>query len=197
LIFTLRSANKTNIAATSAAVAANKANEILRREQRPWVTLIREFHCDFMDRGGFQGEINFNYNLTNKGKSPAHAVQIHSKIFKFDDFPDVRAVMRDYRDVCAKLPPNFSKFPIIFPSETTDMRRNLRHTSFWEVGPEGKRVVAGDFYLLVFCIRYQLSDDPDDSTGWEVSAYKIEARTDTIGPFGHELRSFSNYRIVE
>jgi len=66
--FTLRSANKTNVAAIRASEAALEANQIMRDEQRPWVTF--EFQGEASIR---EGKVYAWINCTpqNIGKTPA------------------------------------------------------------------------------------------------------------------------------
>jgi hypothetical protein len=75
LVFTLRSANKTNRAAIAAAKAGNAANKIMLNEQRPWLDLRDPTVTISVDRLGAMCEIYAR--VMNVGKSPATAVHVH------------------------------------------------------------------------------------------------------------------------
>ncbi|WP_417733606.1 hypothetical protein [Roseovarius sp.] len=68
LVFTLRSANKTNIAAVESSKAALEANKIMQAEQRPWVTI--NFKGNYRIH---RGKVNawIKCEPKNVGKSPA------------------------------------------------------------------------------------------------------------------------------
>ena len=77
LILTLRSANKTNIAAVKAAEAASEANQIMRNEQRPWLDITASLAGDvtYMPESETIA-IPFHITIENRGRSPAFNVAI-------------------------------------------------------------------------------------------------------------------------
>ena len=84
LVLTLRSADKTNIAAIKASNTALEANQIMRDEQRPWchveIDNITEYLVQYhdMDRKDFATGIYFEVpcKIRNTGVSPAHNVSV-------------------------------------------------------------------------------------------------------------------------
>ncbi|MGR3511390.1 MAG: hypothetical protein ACU0GG_01400 [Paracoccaceae bacterium] len=75
LLFTLRTANRTNKAAVEAAKAANESNAIMRAERRPWLKIeIEEAQALYV--GNAEITLNFNVLITNVGKTPASNVAI-------------------------------------------------------------------------------------------------------------------------
>lgn len=181
--------------------AANTSNEIMRQEQRPWVTLEKDFHCHFHDTGGYQGTLAWNYNLRNKGKTPAYAITGHSKIIKGDSYFDTWNQIEEFKEDCVKKT-SAGQVPIIFPNEATN---NVRfRTSFNQTynmsrdanGVVTKNVVKGEHFSFIFCITYRLGLDPDSQVGVEARAFAIEDRVRYIGPWHHRLREFSFVRIV-
>jgi hypothetical protein len=76
LILTLRSANKTNRAAIDASNAAIEANEIMRREQRPWIYFVEPRITDVLDSTSAEepeGSVTvlFSISVKNSGAVPS------------------------------------------------------------------------------------------------------------------------------
>lgn len=92
LILTLRSANKTNLAAVKASNAALDANKIMRAEQRPWIDFDIIPNRRFEVTPGQDGQIikiTPIVKIKNFGKSPAQNVSIQffpisSRYFYYD-----------------------------------------------------------------------------------------------------------------
>ncbi|SNR76480.1 hypothetical protein SAMN06265370_12169 [Puniceibacterium sediminis] len=198
---TLLQANRTNIAAIKAADAAIEANLIMRHEQRPWITLERDFLCHFSDTGGFQGTIAWNYNLTNKGKTPAYAIASHGKILKSKDFFGILGEAEEFTENCL-LKHGAGSVPIIFPGERTD---NVKYrgftTSAYDItsnadGRIEKKVVDGKKVSFLFCITYRTGLAKDSPIGVETRSFQIEERRGFFGPWQHQMFELSAFRIV-
>jgi len=83
LVFTLRSANKTNAAAVKAASAALEANQIMRDEQRPWLQFeVEDFRLTYAQRS--DGKIMPFFKpvlmIENHGGRPAFAVTVDIEV---------------------------------------------------------------------------------------------------------------------
>lgn len=89
LILTLRSANKTNLAAIKASEAAQEANQIMRDEQRPWLQFeVEDFGLKHAHSGDGKAHPFFvpKINVTNHGKRPAFWVTLDIRVMISDSF---------------------------------------------------------------------------------------------------------------
>jgi hypothetical protein len=125
---TLELTRGANEAAVKAASAALEANNIMRGEQRPWITLERDLYCDFTDNG-FGANIRWNYNFANKGKSPAFDVRFAKKVIRCGRFTHEESLVEEFVNECLERP-EFFKTPLIFPEETTNFDRKRNFASF-------------------------------------------------------------------
>lgn len=192
---TLIQANRTNLAALNASNAALEANDIMRQEQRPWVTLIYDMQCNFFDRGGFQGEISWNYNFQNKGKSPAYDIQTTTKFIKGNGFIETLMGLNidEFIDGCVRKSGRGGT-PIIFPSEQTQRGKySLYSMRAYE---RLKPVVEGDTFIFLACITYRMGLEPDAKVGVEARTFVITESKVTLGPWGHILTELPNYMVV-
>lgn len=87
LILTLRSANKTNLAAVQASTAALEANVIMRHEQRPWL-VMRMVYAEYMPSVSINGDaaeaaIRLDISFENCGRTPAVRVAMGSVAEEF------------------------------------------------------------------------------------------------------------------
>lgn len=106
LWLTLRSANKTNIAAL-------EANEILRREQRPWIN-AKVVNCRFETDDLGDPRIFLNVNYINVGKQPITDLRFDSIcVYQERFFPE--SVYRELTARCHEAVPIGSA---IFPGES-------------------------------------------------------------------------------
>jgi hypothetical protein len=199
---TLYQTAKTNDAAVGAAVAANRTNEIMRDEGRPWVTTTRDVGCEFVNHGGHTGAITWNYNFVNKGKTPAYSVEINVRMFKGTDGFECLRHIDAFTDKSVS-DRGSSNLAILFPGEETeyfpftsyqsapfDMRRN--EDGNWE-----KAIPIGDKFSLLVCITYKTGLDDSAPIGVETSAYGIaENRKGFIGPWRHEILEWNPARKV-
>ncbi|MEP3847709.1 MAG: hypothetical protein ABJM43_20375 [Paracoccaceae bacterium] len=95
---TLDQTCETNSAALAAATAANESNDIMRREQRPWVTLIREVECDYFEKEQWGIRVAWNFNIENRGKTPAHNIRIRTKAIRVDYLANVGEELRTFTE---------------------------------------------------------------------------------------------------
>lgn len=100
---TLDQTAQTNIAAVNAANAATESNEIMRSDQRPWISFkitdFGEFQCAGSKDG--KGSILFHPKvcIKNFGKSPAVDVSFDVKIWegtKFDEAAEIKQMFSEY-----------------------------------------------------------------------------------------------------
>lgn len=189
LVLTLRSANKTNQAAVKASQAALRANEIMQQEQRPWVTLERDLFCDFLDKG-HGCNITWNYNFSNRGKSPASTVRFHWKVTRCDKGMHDAQLVRDFADECIKNP-KFFHTPLIFPGDSTDFVKYGSRASFTFDNPASSR---NEVRILV-CLTYELHLS-GGSIGVEARSFGIECK-DRFGPFSAKVLEHSYARLIK
>lgn len=182
--------------------AANTTNKIMREEQRPWVTLEKEFHCEFSDRGSFQGMIAWNKNFRNKGKTPAFDIQTHVKLIKGEYGFSAMYEMKRFTEKCIQTNKGRG-MPILYPGEVTNLQP---YTGFQSDtydlsrnadGKLEKKEVKGDEFGLIFCITYRLGLALDSPIGVETRGFHIEGQEGAYGPWTHRLREFSSELIVK
>jgi hypothetical protein len=201
LILTLKSANETNKAAINTANAALEANDIMRQEQRPWVTLEKDSHCHFCDTGGYQGSIAWNYDFRNKGKTPAYAISGQSKIIKENSMSAIWSQMESFTDECVKKS-GLGNVPVIFPGESTNnIKFKQGFSAAYDLSEDAegilrKNVKAGKKIGFLFCITYRLGLAENSPKGVETRAFLLAERKEVIGPWQHTLLEFSSQRIV-
>lgn len=201
LVLTLRSANKTNVAAIKASNAALEANDIMLQEQRPWVTLTRDVNCEFSDDDGYGGALAWNYNFINKGKTPAYNVKVDIKLFRSNNFMECLGEAQSFSDQCVQNS-GTGGTPILFPGEETEFTRfNSYFLMAYEIGPDESGAVAklvkdGDKYSALVCVTYRTGVSAKAPTGVETSAYSIQVGDDDMGPWRHKLIEWSSRRIV-
>ncbi len=187
---------KATDASLDAVKAASAANEIMLLEQRPWITLEKEFECNFHDRGGFQGEIVWNYNFVNKGKTPAYSVQKHGKVVKgIGVIGTLSSIdLLEFVDQCVAKRSDRWGVPIIFAGESSNFGRFSQYemNSYERM----KSVVEGDSFIYICCVSYRLGLGKDSEIGVEARLFIIEENERFLGPWGNVLREYSQIRIV-
>lgn len=195
LVRSIRLGHEANIQAAKAANSAVTANEIMRQEQRAWITLDRQFECNFQDLD-FQGVLCWNYNLVNKGKMPAIAVKTNLKIIKIPDLYGVDTELVAFTESCVS---NhiIGGVPIIFPGERTDFvpHSSLQSSSYRITDGKKVHIVDGRCFVLC-CITYLTGPGDNSPVGVESRAFAIEEIPDFIGPWGQRMREFSSWRII-
>lgn len=192
---TLIQANETNVAAVSAARAANEANLIMRQEARPWVTIKKEALCEIHDNG-FALKISWNYDLINKGKSPAYDVKVDWKVVKRNHYQMMYAEAKEYAQA------TISKFrlkgtPIIFPGEKTDF---IKYTSNgWARYDYDQSKISGPdkaHIVMFICLSYRLSLNSKDF-GAEVIVVGFENDKRWLGPYATRMMEYSFARFIQ
>ncbi|KQB95222.1 hypothetical protein AL073_17000 [Loktanella sp. 1ANDIMAR09] len=180
-----------NEAAVQAATAALASNEIMRQEQRPWVTLERDLYCDFMDRGG-STTIRWNYNFANKGKSPAFDVRFKWKVIRCGRFSYEENLVEDFVNECIAQPV-FFKTPLIFPGDKTEFKRNAAFSSFRY---EAAEIPESEFnFKILTCLTYSTSVSRD-KVGVEARIFGIEHKN-KFGPFSAKVLEHSYARFIQ
>lgn len=181
---------------------ANETLSISKAEQRSWVTLEREVECDFTNRGDFMGDIHWNYNLKNKGKSPAYGINTFFKIIKRGHLQHLRSELEGFVEEC-RGHGTHSTVQILFPDELTDfLRHEMSASNAYDLSEnaEGrleKKVVAGKYFLFMACITYRTGLAINSTLGVEARVMRIDDEQGMLGPWRHKLLEFSAYRIVE
>jgi len=180
---------------------ANTANQIMREEQRPWVTLERDLFCDFADLHGIKGRLAWNYNLVNKGKTPAYSVRVHTKVVKSEFFSSALAEVDAFTEEAISRHKR-GHLSILFPNEKTNFVR-FRHFSanhynasrdadgIWQ-----QKKVKGEHYGFICCITYRLGLAPDSPIGVETRVLSLVDQKEVIGPWRHKMLEMTTERIV-
>jgi hypothetical protein len=198
LIFTLRSANKTNIAAVKASKAALEANKIMRAEKRPWAVLQREVACHFDDTG-HSGRIAWNYELENKGAGPAHDVKVDRRVIRRHHLQHMRPQLKRYLSQCINHRTSSQKVAVLFPGERTDSRKYEPYS--WnryeddEFTGNASFFREGTYFMLMVCVTYRLSEKSDDF-GFDVRMFGIERTERFIGPWAHTILEHADVRLI-
>lgn len=151
LILTLRSANKTNIAAVKASEAALEANQIMRDDQRPWLDFkALEPKVVVLKRGersifpGFEPKIE----ITNYGKSPAFGVNIGCMSFLGATFNGEQVNL--LLDELTQIPSGISMLTV-FPQEVEIIEKHILGVgSEFEIPVDGGK----EFVWVVIIVSY-------------------------------------------
>lgn len=175
--------------------AASAANQIMRDGQRPWVVLKREVICEFADKG-FLGQITWNYDFENKGKSPAYDVMLSLTFIKRRHFQHMSDQLQGYlEDVLSKR--RLQTMAVIFPNERTEIikyegRSSVRYQEdAFSVSP-----ITGDGHVMMMaCLTYRLGLHSNDF-GYDVMMFGFEDRKGFIGPWRHEMLEHASARLV-
>lgn len=134
LVFTLRSANKTNAAAIKASSAALEANQIMRDEQRPWIKFDPQIA--FKNDHGIM-RVNVVFPFQNVGVRPAQAVRVDvRKIAEFPDRQDVRTYLVDAANFARKF---VTTEGVIFPNDRSKRGISIQIT----LQPDERHAIAG------------------------------------------------------
>lgn len=181
------------LSATSATLAAaNKANEIMRDEQRPWVSLSRDVECDLFE-SSWGVRVAWNYNLENFGRSPAHQIRLKCKAVRTDYLSGLGEELEAL--VQSEIGQSrLTDTPVLFPGKKTENWRY--HSDFGLSFTPHKEDVSGHHTIVLICLTYRHGTSTDAETGVEARVMGFEERKDTIGPFGHKMLEYANFRIV-
>ena len=191
LVLTLRSANKTNMAAIDAAKAAEDTNALIRQEQRPWIKLERDLTCEVNDLG-HSLTLTWNYNLRNVGAKPAFDVSVHWKPIKRKHAAISQSAAKAFADTVVGETDIF-RTPIIYPSETTDF---LKYRGSGTIAYLPGKVSPGDGDpIVIICISYKL-DPAGSEHGYD--AFFVGFRNDdpAQGPFMTKMLDYTWSRSI-
>ena len=181
LLGTLYEANKTNLAVLH-------ANEIMFREQRPWLTFepLEGGEIRFHERGA---NARIPYRITNRGKSPAFNAIISSRIMHYGYPMALKDHLEGYKQGRFN-EEDSGRYRVIFSGDEIDIPMGPGGTHYFDLG------VGGD-YALVTIITYQLDQSDTPKTAWEGRAYRIIELDEEINGFRKiVLSEYSSYRIT-
>ncbi len=181
LLGTLYEANKTNLAVLH-------ANEIMFREQRPWLTFepLKGGEIRFHERGA---NSRIPYRIANRGKSPAFNAIISARIMHYAYPMALKEYLEGY------LHGEFNKedsgrYRVIFPGDEIDITMGPGKTHIFDLG------VGGDYALVTF-VTYQLDQSDAPKVAWEGRAYRIIELDEEFKGFRKiALIEYSSYRIT-
>lgn len=188
---TLAQTIETNQAAVAAANAANEANAIMRGEQRPWVTMIRDVDCE-IQISDWGMSVAWTYSLVNKGKSPAYDVAVSCKAIRRPHLQHMPEHIRAFAEASIARRPYF-KTKIIFPSETIEF--GAPH-EFSDAYTSKKEVIAEGYPMLMVCITYHLGLDSQE-IGADAYMFGFEPDAVTSGTVKAKMLGHSNARYVQ
>lgn len=194
LFGTLIQANRTNRYAIQAANAANEANAIMRNEQRPWVTFIREIECEAIDIGHAL-HLSWNYELSNKGKTPAYDVHVDWHPVKRNHYQFLANECKEYANYCLKKRQR-GHTPVIFPGESTEFRKYVWGGVSRYGYVQEKSSSSDDQNIFVFiCVTYRLSNNSQEF-GVETIVVNFEESKRWLRPFSTKMLEYSNARYI-
>lgn len=188
LVLTLRSANKTNLAAIKASNAALEANKIMRREARPWLDFSVNENCRIGRAGPNTLVIsNLDPKVKNFGKSPAVKAWLCVKAIKsnlaIEEEIEFKALLNNsLRGLKAG--------KTVFPGECEKIFPGVH--GFEEdvrIDPaRDKKFATTDWLILV--LRYRISGS--DEQFWTGKLYSC-----AIGEIGKDNRSAADISEIE
>lgn len=192
LVLTLRSANKTNIAAVNASKAALEANDILRAEQRSWVIVKPPNRCTLGSSGRLV-ELKFDIELINRGKTPAFGVRSYFDYVPAQNFGIVDEAFSVFLDMSkAKAMselPYHEEERIIFPNDEA-RRIDTKRFKFLPAGGRGMFIFSAVLYLR----------GDGKKLGWDAHVYKVGtvplSEVDDGGQV-YELSEVSDYHRIK
>lgn len=192
---TLSQTNKTNRAAVRAANAASEANNIMRNEQRPWLVLNRDVFCEFSDLGD-RGEITWNYDFENKGKSPAYDIALNYTLIKRAHYQHMRMQLEQYLQHVFSTR-RLTGMSVIFPGEKSDF---IKYYSGGGTIYQGDDFSVGDFsddghIMMMACLTYRISQD-SEFFGYDVRMFDIEPPKRWAGPWAHKMLEHAEQRLI-
>ena len=195
---TLEESRKATVAATQAAEAANRSNEIARAEQRPWLTLRRKVECIFTyqdvapdtPRGQhfrYTTDLQWIFDIENVGRTPAFGIKTSQKVI-LADFPHAELALREFVDAIDTEWDTKGEYTV-FPGEKDEY-----DWTFLGSGIPNGRPVDGEQFFLLFAISYRSQER--DIYGLEARLLNIEFDRKTFGPWGPRLLEVSDARIT-
>ena len=193
LIRSIDLGREANIQARKAADAAVSANQMMRQEQRPWVTLDRDLICEITETDhGIS--LTWHYNFSNKGKSPAHDIRLSLKPIRRSGLVDIHKDVRDYADACVANPPKFGGASILFPGKSTDFRKPNVASSF-SYNSDKSPVDGGDTMMLI-CLTYLKGMGADD-IGVEAVMVGFDNSDGRLGPSTVKVKNYASTMYIK
>lgn len=175
-----------------AADAANAANELIRGEQRPWVTLRWQLKCEFEElMRGKQAKIKWLFDYENMGKLPAFHIRHEWVIMRLD----TGIIGRGNHGINFVI--NEAKRKYCQPSNTQILFSGEKTNHLW--GSEGHLSITGDSrgdLHLCSCLIYSL-DPNKQEIGIEANIYGFEKIDHDPDGMTHLIRRYANYMKIE
>ncbi|MGB3831359.1 MAG: hypothetical protein WA975_05810 [Mesorhizobium sp.] len=179
--------------------AATHANQIMRAEQRPWLTLRREITCDFnvkeIDSSSAKGKIyrfhtylRWRFKIKNMGKSPAFGVKLKPKIIAAESVWQAQGMFRQFVSTLDHSSETQSEYTI-FPEEDDGFGFGEMVTAV-----EYDSEVEATFYLLV-AIVYRSQEN--DIVGIEARLLQITFDHRVFGPWRPKLLEHTTDRVTQ
>jgi hypothetical protein len=188
---------RTLIATQKTLKAANAANEIMRAERRPWLTVRRDVNGILMlksidDERNSHGfvcgaHLVWKYRPENVGKSPAFGVITKQKIFCTADF---FMIEKEFEKFLEKIDFDIetSHQTTIFPSENTNFTTKKSWTLLTDM-PDGQASL-----VLFHALLYRSQES--DIKGVEARVLHIEFDRGSMGPWPVKLLEQSRWRVT-
>lgn|GEM_PF-5460150 len=178
----------------------SRTNQIMRDEQRPWLTLEIEEYCDFFD-AGHGGRIKPAFKFSNKGKMPAHNISMQVGFIKGDEDIPSRHDIIEFQNWSMTKDRRLDE-AIIFGGETSSQMNPLSATNYrhWRKKPinadkrKYKSIVEGDTPSVIFCLVYDLDQTIHTKTGFEVRVFNLENASSVIDEERHKLEEWFQLR---
>lgn len=149
--------------ATSETLTEMRAsNQIMRDEQRAWMTYDRELGCT-LHVNEQSMRLEYNGKMMNWGKSPAFSVRTQLKVITCDFFNYHGQLNEFTNDLISKAEKIQTKVSI-FPHETPEYSKILSATRMESVK---------EYLFLLVGISYRLRNSSDSELGFDVRLYEI------------------------
>ncbi len=209
LIFTLRSANKTNSAAVKASNAALEANQIMRDEQRPWIKIS---DVKVTNEGDFLAEqgpgtrcLRFKFMISNLGPRPARNIRALAidAVRYFVPNEEIPNRQKNIFETVAQAKQGgwspIGGISTLAPNETQVVEGGTNFM-FLKVLDEGESQRHEAYPALVIFLTYEDSFSGANKTFTTWAGYKVGSLDDSGGEHGltqQNLDTFGGIKIVK
>ncbi|MFD0916850.1 hypothetical protein ACFQ14_10570 [Pseudahrensia aquimaris] len=191
---TLRATRETLSQAAKASNAANRTNDIMRDEQRPWLVIESKLHgflqateVNVLDYD-LKVEWGMRVDVANKGKSGAFHYSIHTKIMCLDNWFNARTHVSEFVENCGS-GRRVRKTGIVFPNEKGGLRPLKRSEFVAKESPNSK-------YFAVF-VAVKYTDASGKLSGIDVQTFFQQQTGPSIGPWMQEFRQDPDMRVTK
>lgn len=184
---TLDLTRRANEAAVEAAKAANEANQIMRSESRPWVSLSN-FAVRSATDLGHGIEIDFSCLIENKGKSPAFNVSVQGRALKRPHIQNLADESENFAASASRY--KRTDFPVLFPDKTIEFPRSMMLRYLNDDASSDKSLHV----VFLVCVTYRRSFG-DKAIGFDVAAFCVDFNSKT-GKEAATLREIPSGRFI-